>query len=73
MSHPQADQLKARLQEMEEWLQKPGCDTRPGQSPMLGDAPRGDGLPSSHLLQGMGETPLPPPWGEPHVTLQGTL
>ncbi|KAM6399992.1 laminin subunit gamma-3 [Rhynochetos jubatus] len=47
-----ADLLKARLQEMEEWLQKPGCDTHPGQSPMLGDAPRGDGLPSPHLLQG---------------------
>ncbi|XP_035754132.1 laminin subunit gamma-3 [Egretta garzetta] len=48
----EADRLKARLQEMEEWLQKPGCDTRPDQSPMLGDAPRGDGLPSPHLLQG---------------------
>ncbi|XP_050763994.1 laminin subunit gamma-3 isoform X2 [Gymnogyps californianus] len=48
----EADRLKARLQEMEEWLQKPGCDGRPGQSLMLGDAPRGDGLPSPHLLQG---------------------
>ncbi|NXW41416.1 LAMC3 protein, partial [Nyctiprogne leucopyga] len=48
----EADRLKARLQEMEEWLQKPGCDTHPGQSPMLRDAPRGDGLPSPHLLQG---------------------
>ncbi|XP_075027084.1 laminin subunit gamma-3 [Calonectris borealis] len=48
----EADRLKARLQEMEEWLQKPGCDARPDQSPMLGDAPRGDGLPSPHLLQG---------------------
>ncbi|KFQ92965.1 Laminin subunit gamma-3, partial [Nipponia nippon] len=47
-----ADRLKARLQEMEEWLQKPGCDTHPDQSLMLGDAPRGDGLPSPHLLQG---------------------
>ncbi|XP_075572638.1 laminin subunit gamma-3 [Pelecanus crispus] len=48
----EADQLKARLQEMEEWLQKPGCDARPDQSPVLGDAPRGDGLPSPYLLQG---------------------
>ncbi|NXT81584.1 LAMC3 protein, partial [Zapornia atra] len=48
----EADRLKARLQEMEEWLQEPGCDTRPGQFLMLGDVPRGDGLPSSHLLQG---------------------
>ncbi|NXS51981.1 LAMC3 protein, partial [Brachypteracias leptosomus] len=48
----EADQLKARLQEMEEWLQKPGCDAHLGQSLMLGDAPRGDGLPSPHLLQG---------------------
>ncbi|GAB0198490.1 laminin subunit gamma-3 [Grus japonensis] len=47
-----ADQLKARLQEMEEWLQKPGCDARPGRSPMLGDVPRGDGLPGPHLPQG---------------------
>ncbi|NWS94051.1 LAMC3 protein, partial [Mionectes macconnelli] len=47
-----ADQLKARLQEMEEWLQKPGCNAHPGQSLMLGDAPRGDWLPSPHLLQG---------------------
>ncbi|XP_071622239.1 laminin subunit gamma-3 isoform X2 [Heliangelus exortis] len=45
----EADRVKARLQEMEEWLKKPGCDA---QSPMLGDAPRGDGLPSPHLLQG---------------------
>ncbi|XP_053940479.1 laminin subunit gamma-3 isoform X2 [Cuculus canorus] len=51
----QADQLKARLQEMEEWLQKPGCDAHPGQSPMLGDVPRGDGLLSPHLLQGARE------------------
>ncbi|NWY56691.1 LAMC3 protein, partial [Chionis minor] len=48
----EADRLKTRLQEMEEWLQKPGCDARPGQSPMVGDAPRGDGLPSPHLLRG---------------------
>ncbi|KAJ7407545.1 Laminin subunit gamma-3 [Pitangus sulphuratus] len=53
-----ADQLKARLQEMEEWLQKPGCNAHPGQSLMLGDAPRGDGLPSSHLLQGAWATLL---------------
>uniref|UniRef100_A0A8C3UVT0 Laminin subunit gamma 3 n=1 Tax=Catharus ustulatus TaxID=91951 RepID=A0A8C3UVT0_CATUS len=52
-----ADQLKARLQEMEEWLQKPGCDSHPGQSAMLGDAPRGDGLPSPHLLRGTGDSP----------------
>ncbi|KAF1663167.1 Laminin subunit gamma-3, partial [Aptenodytes patagonicus] len=48
----EADRLKARLQEMEEWLQKPGCNARPDQSPMLGDVPRGDGLPSPYLLQG---------------------
>ncbi|NXX62583.1 LAMC3 protein, partial [Scopus umbretta] len=48
----EAEQLKARLQEMEEWLQKPGCDARRDQSQVLGDAPRGDGLPSPHLLQG---------------------
>ncbi|NXT52563.1 LAMC3 protein, partial [Pluvianellus socialis] len=48
----EADRLKTRLQEMEEWLQKTGCDARPGQSPMVGDAPRGDGLPSPHLLRG---------------------
>ncbi|NXU87447.1 LAMC3 protein, partial [Xiphorhynchus elegans] len=53
-----ADQLKARLQEMEEWLQKPGCDAHPGQSPMLQDVPRGDGLPSPHLLQGAWATLL---------------
>ncbi|NXW55402.1 LAMC3 protein, partial [Eurystomus gularis] len=47
-----ADQLKAKMQEMEEWLQKPGCDAHLGQSFMLGDAPRGDGLPSPHLVQG---------------------
>ncbi|NXE09516.1 LAMC3 protein, partial [Lophotis ruficrista] len=51
-SRPQAERLKARLQEMEEWLQTPGCDAHPGQSLTLGDAPRGDGLPSPHLLQG---------------------
>ncbi|XP_009997287.1 PREDICTED: laminin subunit gamma-3 [Chaetura pelagica] len=48
----EAERLKTRLQEMEEWLQKPGCDAHLGQSTMLGDAPRGDGLPSPHLLQG---------------------
>ncbi|KAM6297000.1 laminin subunit gamma-3 [Aegotheles albertisi] len=48
----EADRLKARLQEVEEWLQKPGCDAHLGQSPMLGDASRGDGLPIPHLLQG---------------------
>ncbi|XP_062496916.1 laminin subunit gamma-3 isoform X1 [Pezoporus occidentalis] len=48
----EADQLKARLQEMEEWLQQTGCDARPGQSLMMRDAARGDGLPSAHLLQG---------------------
>ncbi|XP_067164993.1 laminin subunit gamma-3 [Apteryx mantelli] len=45
----EADRLKATLQEMEEWLQKPGCD---GRSPVLGDAPRGDGLSGRHLLRG---------------------
>ncbi|KAM7033792.1 laminin subunit gamma-3 isoform 1-T1 [Acridotheres tristis] len=54
----EADRLKARLQEMEEWLQKPGCDSHPGQSAMLGDASRGDGLPSSHLLRGAWATLL---------------
>ncbi|XP_017600902.1 PREDICTED: laminin subunit gamma-3, partial [Corvus brachyrhynchos] len=54
----EADQLKAKLQEMEEWLQKPGSDTHPGQSAMLGDAPRGDGLPSLHLLRGAWATLL---------------
>uniref|UniRef100_A0A674HHN3 Laminin subunit gamma 3 n=1 Tax=Taeniopygia guttata TaxID=59729 RepID=A0A674HHN3_TAEGU len=54
----EAERLKARLQEMEEWLQKPGCDARPGQSAMLGDAPRGDGLPSPHLLRGAWATLL---------------
>ncbi|KAK2535177.1 Lamc3 [Columba livia] len=54
----EADQLKARLQEMEEQLQKPGCDTRLGQSLMLGDAPRGDALPSAHLLHGVRVTLL---------------
>ncbi|NXE29510.1 LAMC3 protein, partial [Ardeotis kori] len=48
----EAERLKARLQEVEEWLQTPGCDAHPGQSLILGDAPRGDGLPSPHLLQG---------------------
>ncbi|NXF90538.1 LAMC3 protein, partial [Eubucco bourcierii] len=48
----EAAQLKARLQQMEEWLQKPGCDARPGQSLLLADVPRGDGLPGPHLLQG---------------------
>uniref|UniRef100_A0A493T5K2 Laminin subunit gamma 3 n=1 Tax=Anas platyrhynchos platyrhynchos TaxID=8840 RepID=A0A493T5K2_ANAPP len=47
-----ADRLKAKLQEMEERLQTPGCDVPPGQSLVLGDAPRGDGLPGRHLLQG---------------------
>ncbi|NXX38600.1 LAMC3 protein, partial [Tricholaema leucomelas] len=47
MSRPQAAQLKVRLQQMEEWLHKPGCDAL-----MLGDVPRGDALPSPHLLQG---------------------
>ncbi|NXX94100.1 LAMC3 protein, partial [Centropus bengalensis] len=47
--------LKAKLQEMEEWLQKPGCDTHLSQSLVLGDAPRGDGLLSPHLLQGARE------------------
>ncbi|RMB93408.1 hypothetical protein DUI87_30103 [Hirundo rustica rustica] len=54
----ETDRLKARLQEMEEWLQKPGCDTHPGQSAMLGDAPRGDGLPAPHLLRGAWATLL---------------
>nr|XP_021399181.2 LOW QUALITY PROTEIN: laminin subunit gamma-3 [Lonchura striata domestica] len=54
----EAERLKARLQEMEEWLQKPGCDARPGQSAMLGDAPHGDGLPSPHLLRGAWATLL---------------
>uniref|UniRef100_A0A8B9MT17 Laminin subunit gamma 3 n=1 Tax=Accipiter nisus TaxID=211598 RepID=A0A8B9MT17_9AVES len=54
----EADRLKARLQEMEEWLQETSCDARPGQSPVLGDAPRGDGLPSPHLLQGARATLL---------------
>uniref|UniRef100_A0A8B9CVZ2 Laminin subunit gamma 3 n=1 Tax=Anser brachyrhynchus TaxID=132585 RepID=A0A8B9CVZ2_9AVES len=47
-----ADRLKAKLQEVEEQLQTPGCDVHPGQSLVLGDAPRGDGLPGRHLLQG---------------------
>ncbi|KFO92517.1 Laminin subunit gamma-3, partial [Buceros rhinoceros silvestris] len=37
---------------------EPGCNGHPGQSPMLGDAPRGDGLPSPHLLQGARATLL---------------
>lgn len=48
---------------MEERLQTPGCDVHPGQSLVLGDAPRGDGLPGRHLLQGMGQH-LPPARGE---------
>ncbi|GAB0198623.1 laminin subunit gamma-3 [Grus japonensis] len=47
-----ADQMKARLQEMEEWLQKTGCNAHPGRSPMLGDVSWGEGLPGPHLLQG---------------------
>ncbi|NXJ87875.1 LAMC3 protein, partial [Corythaixoides concolor] len=73
VSHLQADRLKARLQEMEEQLQKPGCDTHPGQSPM--DAPRGDGLPSPHLLQGARATLLAQVWWLAGVlsTAQGRL
>ncbi|XP_068771115.1 laminin subunit gamma-3 [Struthio camelus] len=48
----EADRLKATLQEMEERLQKPGCDACDGRSPGLGDAPRGDGLSSRPLLRG---------------------
>lgn len=62
-SRPQADRLKAKLQEMEERLQTPGCDVPSGQSLVLGDAPRGDGLPGRHLLQGMGQH-LPPARGQ---------
>ncbi|NXL95306.1 LAMC3 protein, partial [Alectura lathami] len=47
-----AEQLRTKLQEVEQWLQGPGCDPHPGQAPVLGDAARGDGLPGKHLLQG---------------------
>ncbi|XP_019331197.1 laminin subunit gamma-3 [Alligator mississippiensis] len=48
----EADKLRAKLQKMEEWLQKPDCSSPQPRSPMLGEEPRGDSLPSRYLLQG---------------------
>lgn len=54
-SHLQAERLRVKLQEVEEWLQAPGCELRLGQPPAMGDASRGDGLSTQYLLQGMGQ------------------
>uniref|UniRef100_A0A7M4FT88 Laminin subunit gamma 3 n=1 Tax=Crocodylus porosus TaxID=8502 RepID=A0A7M4FT88_CROPO len=48
----EADKLRAKLQKMEEWLQKPDCSSPQPHFPMLGEEPRGDSLPSRYLLQG---------------------
>ncbi|XP_061460229.1 laminin subunit gamma-3 [Rhineura floridana] len=50
----EADRLKAKLTEMELWLQKPNCG-RPRAhyySAVLGEAPRGDTLHNRYLLKG---------------------
>ncbi|OXB69100.1 hypothetical protein ASZ78_009576 [Callipepla squamata] len=47
-----AERLRVKLQEVEEWLQAPSCELRLGQPPVMGDASRGDGLSTQHLLQG---------------------
>ncbi|OXB73512.1 UNVERIFIED_CONTAM: hypothetical protein H355_012479 [Colinus virginianus] len=47
-----AEWLRVKLQEVEEWLQAPGCELHLGQPPVMGDAGRGDGLSTQHLLQG---------------------
>ncbi|POI28520.1 hypothetical protein CIB84_007730 [Bambusicola thoracicus] len=46
------ERLRMKLQEVEEWLQAPGCELRLGQPPAMGDESRGDGLSTQHLLQG---------------------
>ncbi|XP_064379837.1 laminin subunit gamma-3 [Dromaius novaehollandiae] len=48
----QAERLNATLQEMEERLQRAGCDARDGRCPGLGEAPRADGPAGQHLLRG---------------------
>lgn len=53
MSHLQVERFRVKLQEVEEWLQAPGCELRLGQPPAMGDESRGDGLSTQHLLQGM--------------------
>lgn len=61
MSHLQVERLRVKLQEVEEWLQAPGCELRLGQPPAMGDESRGDGLSTQHLLQGMRQPHLG--WG----------
>ncbi|XP_021269242.1 laminin subunit gamma-3 isoform X1 [Numida meleagris] len=53
-----AERLRVKLQEVEEWLQAPGCELRLGQPPAMGDASRGDGLSTQYLLQGAHATLL---------------
>lgn len=59
MSHLQVERLRVKLQEAEEWLQEPGCELHLGQPLEMGDASRGDGLSTQHLLQGKRQ----PQWG----------
>uniref|UniRef100_A0A8C3TBV3 Laminin subunit gamma-3 n=1 Tax=Chelydra serpentina TaxID=8475 RepID=A0A8C3TBV3_CHESE len=44
---PGADKLKAKLQQIEAWLQKPDCSSPRTQYPALGEEPRGDQLPDA--------------------------
>ncbi|KAJ7307995.1 hypothetical protein JRQ81_008495 [Phrynocephalus forsythii] len=50
----QADQLKARLSEAEQWLQKPSCSRPRGGEvyAMPGEAPGGDSLHDRYLMKG---------------------
>ncbi|XP_044848953.1 laminin subunit gamma-3 [Mauremys mutica] len=46
----EADKLKAKLQQMEVWLQKPDCSSPRTPYPALGEEPRGDQLPDAKAL-----------------------
>ncbi|XP_073170381.1 laminin subunit gamma-3 isoform X2 [Lepidochelys kempii] len=46
----EADKLKAKLQQMEAWLQKPDCSSPRTHYPGLGEEPRGDQLPDAKAV-----------------------
>ncbi|CAM5163729.1 unnamed protein product [Eretmochelys imbricata] len=46
----EADKLKAKLQQMEVWLQKPDCSSPRTHYPALGEEPRGDQLPDAKAV-----------------------
>ncbi|NWI11131.1 LAMC3 protein, partial [Crypturellus soui] len=54
----EAERLEAALRDTEGRLHRAGCEDGEEWAAVLGDAPRGDGLPSRHLLRGSARAAL---------------